>query len=370
MPMIDLKNTKSIILCAKDFHGNVVIKYAPSSYLMYQNEDIEIKTSKDQINEKTYIDIKYEKGVFFSKFFLFSQSSHTAKIDLFVNEEVTDISLDINSADIDINFDDTNIQNLSIKTIAGDINIDGKTKSKNLKELYINTKAGDVDLNLQSSQVEETTFKSASGDFKVNNAKLYNIKFDLASGDVLILNSIIENLEANFTSGDISIKDSKVKNVKIHAISGDIDIDYLLKDFNCEIKGISSDIYLNILGKEKIFLYGNTNRFASSLKSNLDIVTIKNSTEESSQRLLKIDLVSGDLTIKAKELNEKEEHILNKESNLQQSFYGDDLLTLEEKKILELLKEGKISRIFALELLKELGYSNEEGEKFLKERGL
>ncbi|MFA6997264.1 MAG: DUF4097 family beta strand repeat-containing protein [Defluviitoga sp.] len=367
MSKLDLIQAKSIKIEARNFHGDIKIQYAPVTHLEYPDSDVEVKTVWNSDNESVIVYINYEKGDFLSKFFSFSRTFHEMPVNLYINEEVSDLKLDLSAADLNIILNSTNVNVLSIKTSAGDLDIKGSPNSKYIEDFLIDTKAGDVKINLEGTIIDEFILKSAAGDFDILNIKVVNGEFNFASGDLLIENSEIDDLSIRMASGDISIKKSLITNARIKTASGDILVDSLSKDFYCEIDSASADIDLIVQGKDRIYLEGSIKRFSSSIKSNIDLIQKADSSLSSQRRILKANVMSGDITIQGISIEGEPE----KESLIQEEMpIGDDLLTVEEKKILDLLKGEKISRLFALELLGELGYSREEAENFLKNRGL
>jgi DUF4097 and DUF4098 domain-containing protein YvlB len=367
MPKLDLSKAKSIKIEARNFHGDIKIQYAPVTNLEYPDSDVEVKTVWNSDNNSVIVYMDYEKGDFLSKFFSFSRTFHEVPVNLYINEEVSDFKLDLSAADLNIILNSTNVDVLSIKTSAGDLDIKGSPNSKYMEAFLVDTKAGDVTIDLEGTNIDEFKLKSAAGDFDIFNIKATKGEFSFASGDILIEDSKIDDLCMSMASGDISIKKSVITNAKIKTASGDILIDSLSKNFYCEIDSASADIDLIVQGKDRIYLEGSIKRFSSSIKSNIDLIQKADSSLSSQRRILKANVMSGDITIQGISIEGEPE----KESLIQEEMpIGDELLTVEEKKILDLLKGEKISRLFALELLGELGYSREEAEKFLKDRGL
>ncbi len=145
-------------------------------------------------------------------------------------------------------------------------------------------------------------------------------------------------------SGDISIKKSLITNARIKTASGgDILVDSLSKDFYCEIDSASADIELIVQGKDEINVVGANKRFSSSIKSNVDLIQKSEVSSTPKGRILKVNVMSGgDITIRGIELKEDPEKEGQYEAGTPR---GDELLTAEEKKILELLKEEKNFKI-------------------------
>jgi len=368
MPKIDLNDAKSIKIKARNFHGRIKICHGEITHLEYEDQDINVGTSWNSIRTTVSINIDYEKGDFLSRFFSFSKMFHEVPINLYIADQVNEITLDLSSADIEADLDSTNLYNLTIKTRSGDVDITGSNQTKTLKFLMVDTGSGDVSINLNKREMNELILKGASGDFEIHNVNILNGDFSMASGDVFVDNSKIENLKLNMASGDVSINKSIVKVANFKTASGDIFVDSLGEDFYCSVNTASGDTDLIVQGKEKIYLESPINRYSSSIKSNVDLVQSSDSSTMPKKRVLKINVLSGDISIRGVEPQGKVIEEIEKEKPEDVSK-GDEFLTIEEKKILSLLKEEKISRSFAIELLKELGYSEELAEKFLKDRG-
>jgi len=368
MQKIDLNDVKSIKIKARNFQGRIKICHGEITHLEYEDEDINVGTSWGSDRTTVSINIDYEKGDFLSRFFSFSKMFHEVPINLYIGDQVNDITLDLSSADIETDLDSTNLYNLTFKTRSGDVDINGANQTKTLKSLMVDTGSGDVNIDLNNSDMDELILKGASGDFEIHNVNVLNGDFSMASGDVLVENSKIENLKLNMASGDVSIKNSIVKVANFKSASGDISVDSLDKDFYCSVNTASGDIDLLVQGKEKIYLEAPIHRYSSSIRSNVDLVQSSDSSTMPKKRVLKINVMSGDISIRGVELQGKVIEEVEKEESEDVSK-GDEFLTIEEKKVLSLLKERKISRSFAIELLKELGYSEELAEKFLKDRG-
>ncbi|KUK80892.1 MAG: Uncharacterized protein XD96_1345 [Petrotoga mobilis] len=368
MQRIDLNDVKVIKIKARNFHGRIKICHGETTYLEYRDQEINVETSWGLDSTSISIDIDYEKGDFLSKFFSFSKMFHEVPINLSIGDQVNDITLDLSSADIETDLDSTNLYNFTIKTRSGDAYIRGSNQTKTLKSLRVDTGSGDVSIDLNNSELEELILKGASGDFEIHNVNILNGDFSMASGDVLVENSKIENLKLIMASGDVSIKNCIVKAANFKSASGDISVDSLDKNFYCTVNTASGDIDLIVQGKEKIYLEAPIHRFSSSIKSNVDLVQRSDSSTLPKKRVLKINVMSGDIRIRGVAPHVEVIEEMGKEKS-EDFSKGDEFLTIEEKKILSLLKEKKISRSFAIELLKELGYSEELADKFLKDRG-
>ncbi|MDY6894031.1 MAG: DUF4097 family beta strand repeat-containing protein [Thermotogota bacterium] len=368
MQKIDLNDVKSIKIKARNFQGRIKICHGEITHLEYEDEDINVGTSWGSDRTTVSINIDYEKGDFLSRFFSFSKMFHEVPINLYIGDQVNDITLDLSSADIETDLDSTNLYNLTFKTRSGDVDINGANQTKTLKSLMVDTGSGDVNIDLNNSDMDELILKGASGDFEIHNVNILNGDFSMASGDVFVDNAKIENLKLSMASGDVSIKKSIVKAANFKSASGDVFVDSLDKDFYCTVNTASGDIDLLVQGKEKIYLEAPIHRYSSSIMSNVDLVQSSDSSTMPKKRVLKINVMSGDISIRGVELQGKVIEEVEKEESEDVSK-GDEFLTIEEKKVLSLLKERKISRSFAIELLKELGYSAELAEKFLKDRG-
>ncbi|MDO7975539.1 DUF4097 family beta strand repeat-containing protein [Oceanotoga teriensis] len=240
-----------------------------------------------------------------------------------------------------------------------------------------------INENVKSLEIEAT-----AGDLNVKDLKIKNLKTKLIAGDMIISGLNLEQLNCNLTTGDLSVKDSEIKyaylkmttgdtslnNTKINKImaslvTGDLKIDYLTKNFKeSEIKVITGDATISVEGETPINLKKSIS-MASSLKSN---ITLNN--DYGINRNLKIKIITGDVRIKQKKLSNSNSDFINSNSeedlSVENEIQNINMLTQEEQKIIELLKSEKISKTFAIELLEQLGYKEEEAKKFLDDRGV
>lgn len=67
--------------------------------------------------------------------------------------------MDLSAADLNIILNSTNVDVLSIKTSAGDLDISGFVNSKYMEAFLIDTKAGDVTINLEGTTINEFKLK-------------------------------------------------------------------------------------------------------------------------------------------------------------------------------------------------------------------
>jgi hypothetical protein len=206
-----------------------------------------------------------------------------------------------------------------------------------------------------NSDITNISINNANGDVSLNKVSLNNFYVKSVSGDTDIHNSKINFLEFYTTSGDLETKNSPINSLKIKTISGDCELDYLTENFKeAKIKTVSGDIDLFIEGEREIFINKNTSP-SGDVHSNISL-----KFNHSTERFINFKSVSGDLTIKEKKVTKNndvtdEKIIINK------------LLSPEEQKILELYNSGKINEEFAIELLENVGYTQNDAKSFLNE---
>ncbi|KLO24700.1 MULTISPECIES: DUF4097 family beta strand repeat-containing protein [unclassified Marinitoga] len=219
-----------------------------------------------------------------------------------------------------------------------------------------------VDKNIFSFDIN-----NVSGDISLNKLELEKFKVKTVSGDINIYNSKIKYLEFFSTSGDLSSSNSIFYSVDIKNVSGDCNIDYLDSKFkNVFIKTVSGDTEIYISGNDIVFIKKGASP-SGKIHSNIPLKFDINSHNIPS-RFIDFKGVSGDLIIKLKGQISKQDIFSNKNTKENENKLStNELLTAEERKILELYKAEKINKDFALELLKNIGYTEKDAEVFFNE---
>ena len=199
-------------------------------------------------------------------------------------------------------------------------------------------------------RVEELMLKTASGDVEMKGLSLKRVELSSVSGDLRVENSNLHELHMRSTSGNVKTRNTRIENMSLASVSGDLQLDYLPRNFGyLRISTVSGDARIYVEGNEEIMVKKRS-KF-SDVSSNIPMRMVEHVPRgPEMRRYIEFSAVSGDLLL---ELRHGEE--------------GGRHAGTEEYKILELLKQGKISRDFAIELLMNLGYSEEEANKFLSE---
>ncbi|WP_217671613.1 DUF4097 family beta strand repeat-containing protein [Marinitoga sp. 1138] len=227
---------------------------------------------------------------------------------------------------------------------------------------------GDATLKI-SKDIEELSINSVTGDCDCNGITLKKFDIKTVSGDTDINNSSIDVINFSSTSGDLDISKTPCKVIDFKNVSGDLSVDYLIEDFEkVYVKNVSGDCDLVIAGNEKVYVNKKTASGDIYLKG-IDVEF----NQKRENRIIDFISVSGDLNIELKRIENVEK--INKENNKVNENLKDSsnlkeenmVLTIEEKKILELLLTEKITRSFAIELLESIGYTEENAVKFLDE---
>ena len=317
MKRLDLISLKKLIIKVKDFGCDLKIEKADKTYIEYNLPEKAFLEHEHNSVENT-ITINYEKTGIFSKIFSFNTFfSDNSYIKIYLGDEIED---------------------LEISSVSGDVSMD----KINLNEFILITVSGDTVIN--DSEIKKSYFKSVSGDFVINN-------------------SIMPKTSVKLTSGDFRSSQSSFNHFKGKSVSGDFKIDSLKKTFELlELHLVSGDTKIKVEGNEPINLQ---KKILGSVKSNIPI-----DYKTGENRNIIIKSTSGDLYIQSIEAKEKYDEEKYDEEKIKEKIKNTELLTEEEIKITELLKNGKISKEFALELLIECGYNEEEANKFLERRGI
>lgn len=286
-------------------------------------------------------------------------------------KSIKGIILNFTDVDIDIKYGNENIfeyedfpENIEIENYVENekwyLNVKQKSDSfiSKIVGFSFNFSSGGYGKLKINSDILNISINNVNGDVSLNKTTLNNFYVKSISGDVGIYNSKIKFLEFQTTSGDLKITNSPIYNFNIKTISGDCELDYLAENFKeAKIKTVSGDIDLYIAGKQEVFINKNTSP-SGDIHTNLSL-----KFEHSTERFINFKSVSGDLTIKEKKIAQNNDVVF--EENEKTKIHN--LLTPEEQKILELYNAGKINKEFAIELLENIGYTQNDAESFLNE---
>ena len=310
MSIISMIPLKNLELDAPKINLNLNIKKGTTLQLEF-DDDSELNIENYSNSDTNVIKIQNKKEDFFTNF-----------LGSFISGKDIDCVLTI----------PPEVKSLSIKSTNGDVSIN----DLNFDYLYTKLTTGDIDINKCSIDVLEQK---------------------LITGDIEISNSEIKDFILKVTTGDIFIKKSSLDKIEISLVTGDIHLDSLSENFNnSTLKVITGDAELYIKGDNPVYLEKKLTPYSSSLKTNIPVIN-----GYGNNRNLEIKATASTVRLIGKK------NISNK-INLEKN--DTEIMSEEEKKIIELLKQGKISREFALELLIELGYDNNAAEDFLKKRSI
>ncbi|BBE31831.1 hypothetical protein OSSY52_19720 [Tepiditoga spiralis] len=224
-----------------------------------------------------------------------------------------------------------------------------------VKSISIKSTNGDVymsDLNIDYLYTKLTT-----GDIEIKDCSIDVLEQKIITGDLSIKNTKILDFISKVTTGDVSIKNSDLNRIEVSLITGDIHLDSLSENFNkSTLKVITGDAELYIKGTDPVYLEKKLTPYSASLKTNIPTIN-----GYGNNRNLEIKATASTVRLIGKKSNDTKINLGKNDT---------EIMSEEEKKIIDLLKQGKISREFALELLIELGYDSNSGETFLKKRDI
>jgi DUF4097 and DUF4098 domain-containing protein YvlB len=208
---------------------------------------------------------------------------------------------------------------LIVSTVAGDITI---SRPQCEDELRVNTVSGD--LSLSESQCLSMELKTTSGDARISNVKALN-QFHISS-----------------VSGDLLMQDFGSKEIKAETVSGDIVMRNMCDKFHIlQLKTISGDINITTpsLPPSKI----DYSTLSGAIKVGSQFIKGGKGTLETaspSVAQIKINTISGDVSIEATEAKQNHEESL--------------------KVFAELIKTGRATPEQVREMMVLLGFSEED----------
>lgn len=143
---------------------------------------------------------------------------------------------------LEINIPEGYRKNIIIKTISGDIEIEGYMEAEK-----INIESTSGDCSIESANAESLRINSTSGDFNADKIISKDCKLSSTSGDIEI-EYFEGGLKADSTSGDLEIVCGKiVERLELATISGDIDLSVSEEEeFSLSAKTLSGDVDVDI----------------------------------------------------------------------------------------------------------------------------
>ncbi len=142
----------------------------------------------------------------------------SASSDLYIEGSLYIESLDVRSMSGDIEFDEVEINQLSLNLKSGDVEIE----DSNIHKASINTLSGDIDIEDVSMEICDIDMKS--GDIDIDNLEVHRLNARTLSGDIDI--HLSGDREDYTIQENHKIYGSGEHNIKVSTLSGDIDIGF------------------------------------------------------------------------------------------------------------------------------------------------
>ena len=217
--------------------------------------------------------------------------SQSSKLTLLIPTDVTKLSLNVTSGDIDIT--GTTLDYLSVVNTSGDISL------KSLSSPYVKVKSVSGDIDVIALSGEEITIKTTSGDVDVNDIKAENLELYSVSGDVSSRNLVSDDFACSSTSGDVEVE-GVLRNSNISSVSGDVDAVIEDEIAYCEIGTTSGDVDLDVKDQEDICIYVKT--MSGDIRNRTGLVSTKESKHSArigeGSNQIEIKTLSGDVVIR------------------------------------------------------------------------
>jgi lia operon protein LiaG len=166
-----------------------------------------------------------------------------------------------------------------------------------IENLNIDTVSADTFIN--DIKVKRINYDSISGDFKGEILNSDNLKINATSGDI-ILKNYTGNLKINSVSGDVILEDGTSDNIEIAATSGDICIEQE-EPSNINVKSISGDIEINL--SENANFYIKAGSVSGDIENTFPIKIISSGRSSiegiagNNEKEIIVNAVSGDISI-------------------------------------------------------------------------
>ncbi len=185
----------------------------------------------------------------------------------------------------------SNLKNINIKTVSGNIDFYDSFSFENLKISSTSGKINLLDLNSKNN----LSFKTISSDISLGNVTAKNFEIASTSGKKEINSINSENISISSISGDSYINDINTNTISISATSTDIELDNIKVKNQINISNISGDIDL-ILPKND-YKYNLT-----TVSGEISVDNIEYTKKYSTQNGIPINIttVSGEINITSK----------------------------------------------------------------------
>jgi len=214
----------------------------------------------------------------------------------------------------------------------------------------------EVHVELPNDKIGTLNIKNVSSDLNLMNLKTKYLNISGVSGDANMKNCLVETMNFSSVSGDLSVDDLNSKEINIRSVSGDLEllnIGSLIKKII--ISTVSGDTLLNFSFTP--FVDISMSSTSGEIKSNIPLYNLKkgrftNFDPNGSVNdivFIKKSSVSGDLKLEFKN-QEKEE-----QTNVYTPIEEDEI-----QKVLRMIKIGILKRDEGMEILRTIGYSEDE----------
>ena len=182
----------------------------------------------------------------------FSDGWHHGNVDPqnydFSNEKVTDITLDMNAADINIQYGseftvDTRFTEKCKPTVElknGKLTIEQRQEVNNVGGIE------DFQLDIvipENTDLDTLKIDLAAGDIDIQDIKVDKFDLDVNFGDIDVNDMIADKIEMDVNAGDINVMNATAKNINVDVDAGDVDITGAFDkiECNCELGDIDID---------------------------------------------------------------------------------------------------------------------------------
>ena len=185
-------------------------------------------------------------GHFYNIRHFFNWGGNPGNVDLknydFSNEKVTGISIEMNAADINIDYGNTFSVDASFpEKYTPDVELKNGMLTVSQKQSIKNMHGFD-DFKLDIVIPKDTDLKNikldiSAGDIDIRNIKLEKLELDANAGDIDINDIIAEKINIDANAGDINVMDCTAEKIDLNVNAGDVDVtgNYGKIDCSCDM---------------------------------------------------------------------------------------------------------------------------------------
>lgn len=208
---------------------------------------------------------------------LYENSSGIENIYI-INEEYSNININVNQYDINIYLSQTNENKvvckesekvkLDIKVSDGVLAVDFVDERKFYNKLFTLIDY-EMDLYLSEDFIKTLNIKFSTGDIEIDKGITFeNIFLKGTTGDVKIQNcNITSEAIIETSTGEINLNNLKAKELKISVNTGDVKLDKVIVSNNFTMNGSTSDLMLNDFDASNIYITINTGDVTGNILS-------------------------------------------------------------------------------------------------------